>query len=429
MNVTWHPVPLDFYGQTYQASRILAGIGLHDTETDDLAAPHAAGSWTYELARDGAVHGYVPEADIAYHVKAWGSDPTVNKWRPAWLPLSRPWDASATNCWTLGIELVSSLKYRQQGRPYTLAQYRSLQNLLLELRAKYGPLPLFGHGHVQSDRRDPLWLDWAQVLPVLPEIDALMPLEGASRANPLLGGYAFAERQADGTIHPAADLNAGTGGDADLGAPVRSPADAIVRAVLPWDGHTTGFGNHVWMEAIDGHWLHLCHLHTLACQEGERVARRAMVGTCGKTGNWQWAHTHWEVLYQQPASWTQWPTGWSKDRVLAAYMDPFAYLAATWPDATETGEGLPEMEEPLLNDAELAWKLQADLWGEHFNPAAVDFAIPTRWRAEFRRGNQLGRPVGPETPVPDVPGAVYQEFYGCKVIVYRDSENRTSLVG
>lgn len=427
MDVLWHPVPLDYYGQTFQASRSIVGIGLHDTETDTLAAPHAGGSWTYEIDRAGSVHGYVPEADIAYHVKAWGTDPSINKWRPAWLPLSRPWGASATNCWTLGIELVSSKKYRDQGRPYTQAQYRALQLLVLDLRARYGPLPIFGHGHVQSDRRDPLWFDWATVLPVLPEIDALMPLDGAVRAAPLLGGYAFAERQSDGVYHPGVDLNAGSSGDADLGAPVRTPADVIVRKVLPWDGHTTGFGNHVWLEATDGHWLHLCHLHTLACQEGERLSRRTLVGTCGKTGNWQFAHTHWEVLYQQPTSWTQWPTGWSKDRVLAEYMDPFAYLAATWPGAEETGEDTPEMEEPVLNDAELAHKLQAKLWGNYFSDATVDFAIPTRWRAEFRKGNQLGRPVGPETDVPDVTGAVFQEFDSGKVIVYRDG--RTSLIG
>jgi murein DD-endopeptidase MepM/ murein hydrolase activator NlpD len=283
-----------------------------------------------------------------------------------------------------------------------------------------------GHGHVQADRSDPVWADWATVLPVLPELDALMPLEGASRVAPLLGGYAFAEHQSNGVYHPAVDLNAGGSGDADLGKPVRTPTDGVVRAVLPWDGFSAGFGNHVWLEATDGHWLHLAHLHTLACHEGERLARGALVGTCGKTGNWQWAHTHWEVTYAKPSSWMQWPTGWSKDRVLAAYMDPFAYLAATWPAPSETGEGNPEMEEPVLSDAELAHKAQAQEWGEFYpGDAAIDFAIPARWRAELRQGRQLGKPLGPEEDIPDVPGARSQAFQFGR-IYYRDG--RTTLI-
>jgi hypothetical protein len=57
----------------------------------------------------------------------------------------------------------------------------------------------------------------------------------------------------------------------------------------------------------------------------------------------------------------------------------------------------------------------------------VDFAIPKRWRAEFRLGNQLGRPRGPEVDVPDVPGARQQEFEDGVVVIYRDG--KTSLVG
>jgi len=415
-------VPTPFFTPTFQASRPLAGIALHSTETDDPARCHAGGSWHYQVLRDGTVEAHVAEGDVAWGVRA------TDRWHPAWLPHSRPWEASAANCWCVSIELVSSQKWRQQGRPYTQAQYRALQALLLDLRARYGPLPVFGHGHVQSDRSDPVWFDWATVLPVLPETDAVMPLEGASRANPLLGGYGFAEKQGDGVWHPGVDLNAGAGGDADLGKPVRAPTDCVVRRVLPWDRLTTGFGNHVWLEATDGHWLHLAHLHAIACREGERLPRRALLGTCGKTGNWQWAHTHWEVTYAKPASWTQWPTGWSKDRVLDVYMDPFAYLAATWPGAAETGEDTPEMEEPVLNDAELEHEARAQVWREFYAEGTSDFAIPKRWKAELRSGRDLGSPLGPEE---DLRSGGKMQVFQRGTIFARETEGgwKTSLVG
>ena len=429
VDVLWHPVPADYYGQTFQADRPLAGIGIHDTETDTPAAPHAAGSWHYEIDRAGKVHGYVPEADVAYHVKAWGTDPTINKWRPPWLPLSRPWNASATNCWTLGVELVSSQKWRNQGTPYTLAQYRSLQGLLLDLRERYGPLPVFGHGHVQSDRADPKWFDWAAVLAVLPETDAIMPLVGAQRSSPLAGGYAFCELTQDGVYHPGVDLNVG-GGDADLGLPVRAPAECVVRFTERWDGRTKGEGTHVWAEAATGHWFHWDHLSRLDVTAGTVLARGATLGACGKSGGWLWSHLHWEVAYAKPSTWWQWTRGWSKDRVLQTYMDPFAYLCAVWPAPGDGGEENPEMEDPVLNDAELTWKLTPDLWGEHFNPETIEWAIPVRWRAEYRRGNQLGRPLGPEHGVPDVPEATVQHFERGSIVARKvDGAWRTSLVG
>jgi hypothetical protein len=89
-------------------------------------------------------------------------------------------------------------------------------------------------------------------------------------------------------------------------------------------------------------------------------------------------------------------------------------------------EGMELLDEPVLEDAELAHKLMPEVWGEFFDPAAVDHAIPQRWRYEYRRRNQLGKPLGPEKDVPDVPGARYQDFERGQ-IVYRNG--RTSLNG
>jgi hypothetical protein len=413
-NVVWHPVPAGYYTATGFAFRPASGVVLHDTETEVLAAPHAGGSWHYEVARDGVVHGYVPEADVAHHVAR------CDRWWPSWLPHASPWAVSPANAHTIGIELVSSQKWRNQGLPYTRAQYRALQALLLDLRSRYGGLPVVGHGHVQADRSDPVWLDWQAVLEVTPEV--ALPLQDARRSDPLLGGYGFAQWTGS-VFHCAVDLNAGLGGDADLGKPVRTPVAAVVAAVLPWDGYTTGEGNHVWLKADDGHWLHLDHLQEIRCREGDVLARGAEVGACGKTGNWPWAHCHWEVLYDKPAAgWWQWPVGWSKARVLEAYMDPFAYLTATWP--TTTGGGGGTVDEPVLSDAELEHEYRPLVWGALYDGAASDFAVPQRWKAEVRLGNDLGKPLGPEA---DLRSGGKVQFFERGPIFYKGG--KTSLVG
>ena len=48
---------------------IVAGV-LHDTETLDVATPHAGGSWHYQIGRDGRVWRDVLERHCAWHVRA-----------------------------------------------------------------------------------------------------------------------------------------------------------------------------------------------------------------------------------------------------------------------------------------------------------------------------------------------------------------------
>lgn len=395
-----------------------AGIALHSTEAPDLPNPSPNSSWHDLLGRRGELIHAVDFADVAWHVKAWGSDPTINRWRPSWLPLTRPWDASATNCHTIGLEIHSNQTYRDQGVPYTQAQYRALQQWLLDRRDEFGPLPIVGHTHLQTDKHDPWWLDWQQVIAVLPEVDRWMPLEDAKRSDPLQGGYAFTQWTGS-VFHPGVDLNAGSGGDADLGKPIRTPVAGVVQAVR-FD--PAGYGNHLWLEAETGHWLHFCHLRDSPTPlEGEWLKRGAVVDRCGKSGGWPWAHLHWEVLFAKPNGWSQWPVGWSKTRVLDTYLDPFAYLAATWPDAGQQG---PIMETPILSDDELEQEARRVLWGAFYIEGTADFAIPKRWKAELRLGNDLGAPLTGEQSLPG--GAVVQRFER-GAIYYRSG--KTTLIG
>lgn len=158
-------------------------------------------------------------------------------------------------------------------------------------------------------------------------MEEALPLEGCEDGDPLDGGYGFGEWTGK-DWHPGRDLNAGDGGDSDLGRPVRAKTRGRVAFVGQWDGHTTGEGNHVWIEAHNGRgWVHHDHLSEVWVVVGQTVGRDTIIGLCGKTGGWRWAHDHVEVTRGVPATWTQWVRGWTLSRVLATYYDPADWFA------------------------------------------------------------------------------------------------------
>ena len=108
--------------------------------------------------------------------------------------------------------------------------------------------------------------------------------------------------------------------------------------------------------------------------------------------------------------------------MLQEYMDPFAYLTATWP--TTTGGGGGTVDEPVLSDAELEHEYRPLVWGELYDGAAAGFAVPARWKAEVRLGNDLGEPLGPEH---DLRSGGKVQFFKRGPIFYKNG--RTSLVG
>jgi len=236
------------------------------------------------------------------------------------------------------------------------------------------------------------------------------PLATIDPQAPLLGGYGWLDRtdyDAAGvphTLHPGADLNAGASASADCGLAVVAIVSGVVRAVLPADGG--GEGNHLWIEltspvAAAPAWSHYDHLERFApgLSVGQEVAAGEVVGYCGGTGGWA-CHVHTELTKGPPASWWLWPYGWSRAQVEATYWRPYDWFTAT---VAKAGEAPPEVVEMILSGAQ-ASAVQAIVWGAYWQPEAADFAIPSSWRAEWRRGVWRGAPLSSEQLVPeDVP--------------------------
>lgn len=228
------------------------------------------------------------------------------------------------------------------------------------------------------------------------------PLEGLNPNNVLQGGYGWLSKTDGGmTLHPGLDLNSGGSCNADEGAFVVAPLAGTVRAVLPWDGYTPGEGNHVWVELDDPccpgrTWWHTDHLQTTLVGVGQSLSPGEPIGLCGRSGGWDCAHAHTELLKSSPQyGWFQWPYGWSRTQVEAAYWNPSEWWTAA--TALVMAEGStppsPEVVETMTDWQLINWVLAtlyewAGLQGE-FNPNG---GIQRCWVAALRAGHYPGRP-------------------------------------
>lgn len=263
-------------------------------------------------------------------------------------------------------------------------------------------------------------------------------LQGVGGGDPLLGGWAYLQVEPDGVTHEAMDLNSLGGGDADLGAAVVAPLDGVVSFVGWWDGWQTGFGNHVafWVDdarAAQPCFLHVAHLATIAVREGQRVPAGAPLGTCGKSGNQPYAHTHAAMWPQSPAElglpggWDFWQSpGWAypQEWVATVTVDPEGWF---WASATKAGAmgGGDVAAARILEDWQLKGWVLAALFDEAGLPFNPDSATATAWCDELRRGVYRGRPVGEERPIE--PG-VWQE-YEAGIVVWRAADGAVSWNG
>jgi hypothetical protein len=224
-----------------------------------------------------------------------------------------------------------------------------------------------------------------------------VPLQGTNPGDPLNGGYGYLDWTDGGaTPHPGSDLNAGSGCNADEGAPVVAQVGGVVVAVLPWDGWSSGEGNHLWVyyddeRAVAPAWSHHDHLSGFNVMEHQRFEAGHLLGWCGRTGGWECAHDHVELLRQQPSSFWLWPYGWSPAQVQGLYFDPYVWTQQTVAKAGEHGgETIPMETTPEEREA---MKPYFETYGVPCNP---DTAIYQKAALAYKRDESRGPALSPE---------------------------------
>jgi murein DD-endopeptidase MepM/ murein hydrolase activator NlpD len=253
---------------------------------------------------------------------------------------------------------------------------------------------------------------------VLPGIYA--PMDGLSSYDPLQGGYAFCDITDNGaTFHPGCDLNAGNGGDADLGIPLRFPIGGTVINITWWDRYSTGYGNHIWVQLDNGDYLHYCHCNYIEAQVGKHYNAGDVIGECGKSGNQPWAHLHFEIRREDPSKfgYDYWPYGQPRSFVEQHYIKP-----NTWWQELLTYDGGKAVS--LLEDWQIKGWILADLYQQQSVPFNPDAAISNEWVNQLKNGNYLGRPIQGEHSIEN---GSWQEFER-GVVVYQENQG-TSING
>jgi hypothetical protein len=226
------------------------------------------------------------------------------------------------------------------------------------------------------------------------------PLQGLAANNVLQGGYGWLSITDNGaTFHPGLDLNSGGSCNADEGAGVVAPLGGVVRALFHWNGSSYGEGNHVWVELDDPccpgpTFWHTDHLLDILVSVGQRVVPGQPIGLCGRTGGWDCAHAHTELAKSAPQDgWWQWPYGWSRAQVEAAYWNPTQWWqAATALVLAEAEQPIPPEVVMAMSDWELTNYVLKQLYdwaGIAFNP---DGGMAKTWVAAMRAGHYPGRP-------------------------------------
>ena len=230
------------------------------------------------------------------------------------------------------------------------------------------------------------------------------PLESLDPDNVLMGGYGWLSLTDGGaTYHPGLDLNSGSSCNDDQGKLVVTPLAGRVQQCLYWDGFTPGEGNHVWIELTDPltpgpTWFHVDHLDQVMCRTGQDLPAGGVIGSCGRSGGWDCAHAHSEwVNGSPPYGWWQWPYGWSREQVEAAYYSPMDW----WLAASARVQGASEEVGRMILSGAQSAAIQAVVWGSSWDPAAADFAIPSSWRDEWRAGRWRGGPLSDEQAIPE----------------------------
>ena len=252
------------------------------------------------------------------------------------------------------------------------------------------------------------------------------PLQGLNPNNILQGGYGWLSPTDGGaTLHPGLDLNSGGSCNADEGLFVVAPLGGVVRATLFWNGYTPGEGNHVWVELDDPclpgpTWWHTDHLLQISVGVGQRLNPGEPIGLCGRSGGWDCAHAHTELLKAAPAyGWFQWPYGWSRGQVEAAYWNPTDWWSAATALVLAEGSTPPPDEVVItMTDWQLRNWVLSTLYEWAQLPYNPESGTAKAWVAALRAGHYPGRPRTTDRPFGSPEEGVWAEFEN-ELIVYR----------
>jgi hypothetical protein len=133
-------------------------------------------------------------------------------------------------------------------------------------------------------------------------------------------------------FHEGIDLNLKSGGDTDLGQPVKMIANGQI-VYWHFSSHpTTGYGRHI-VYRIDGpwgtRWVHSCHLQEVDFKNvNASLPEGAMIGRLGKSGNSPSAHLHFSIFKVDPAIAGIDNIANTQAELNATWEDPIAFMNA-----------------------------------------------------------------------------------------------------
>lgn len=139
-----------------------------------------------------------------------------------------------------------------------------------------------------------------------------------------------------GAWHPGVDWQSVNGPEAALGDPVWATAHGRVTKTGYFAG---GWGNIVLIEHRLGDdrtiWSQYARLDQVLVEEGQVVRRGQQIGTVGKgPGNRFPALLHFEIRQKELPANSWGPIVYDKERTLAAYLNPVAFVRSNRPDGT-----------------------------------------------------------------------------------------------
>ena len=140
---------------TPASGRPIRGVVLHHTAGSSAPQCQRGASWHYCVDKDGTIYRDVSEQNVAHTTGA------TDRWRPAWV-VAGPGTTSDINWCSIGIEIVYA---PQDGEAPTDSQYDSVKVILADLNARYGRLPIVGHGQVDRSKweTEPHGLSWLRL--------------------------------------------------------------------------------------------------------------------------------------------------------------------------------------------------------------------------------------------------------------------------